>query len=84
MKSPREPMFLARQTYRRRRLMDAARLLPFIGAFAFAVPVLWNEGAETSSGVIYLFVAWMVLILLAAWLSQKLDLDPDDEDEERN
>ena len=34
-------VFLERQSYRRRRLMDVARLLPILGAALFAVPLLW-------------------------------------------
>ena len=39
--APPPPVFLERQSYRRRRLMDAARLLPLLGALLFAVPLLW-------------------------------------------
>lgn len=37
-------LFLERQTYRARRLGDAARLLPLLGVFLFAVPILWPRG----------------------------------------
>ena len=33
MRRPRAPLFLARAVYRKRRLRDAARLLPLVGAF---------------------------------------------------
>ncbi len=69
------PVFLERQSYRRRRLMDAARLLPLIGALVFAVPLLWpNPGGRAAGGgervepvamsdaIIYVFSAWGVLI----------------------
>ena len=39
-------VFLERQSYRRRRLMDAAKLLPLLGVLLFAVPLLW-PGPET-------------------------------------
>ncbi len=67
-----EPLFLARETYRRRRLMDAARFLPFLGIFFFIVPALWADAAGTAGGKYYIFVAWIVLICLAFLLSRRL------------
>ncbi len=68
---PPAPLFLARRGYRYRRLTDAARLLPVLGAFLFLLPLLWG-GGMTRSGVIYLFTAWIVLIILAAVLARLL------------
>ena len=78
---PRPPVFLARETYRRRRLMDAARLLPFLGVFAFALPVLWFNSPATSGAKIYLFVAWLALIVMTGVLAARLNREPpEDED----
>lgn len=74
------PVFLERQTYRRRRLADAARLMPFLGGAVFAVPLLWQVGGTgemttpvlTSGAAIYLFLAWAGLIVLSAWLGRFL------------
>lgn len=67
-------VFLEHQSYRRRRLMDAARLLPLLGALLFAVPLLW-PGPETaaadgatsmvamSDAIIYVFAVWAALII---------------------
>lgn len=71
MSAQQEPLFLARQSYRRRRLEDAARLLPWIGGFLFGLPLLWT-GARTATGLVYLFAAWMVLIAVALFLSRRL------------
>jgi hypothetical protein len=71
MRDPQEPLFLARGSYRRRRLQDAARLLPWFGAFLFALPLLWTDG-QTTLGLIYLFCAWIVLIGLTFLLSRRL------------
>ncbi len=47
---PLRPLFLARHGYRRRRIMDAARVLPVLGAFLFFVPLLWTgEGGGEAS-----------------------------------
>ena len=72
------PVFLERQSYRRRRLMDAARLMPAIGALLFAVPLLWPRAGEvgavaTSDAIRYLFIIWAVLIggnFLFGWLTR--------------
>jgi hypothetical protein len=74
MRDPQEPLFLARGSYRRRRLQDAARLLPWLGGFLFALPLLWT-GARTTVGLMYLFGAWVVLIGLALLLSRRLGRD---------
>ncbi|MBM9595685.1 hypothetical protein [Roseitranquillus sediminis] len=81
MKAPREPLFLARRGYRRRRIMDAARILPYFGLFLFMLPVL--RGGHASSiavSAIYLFGVWFGLILAAFVLSGRLKrIDPEDD-----
>ena len=69
----RPPLFLERSSYRRRRLRDAARLLPVLGVFLFFLPLLWPEQAgeagnvapAMSSAITYVFGVWAVLIFLA-------------------
>lgn len=66
-------VFLERQSYRRRRLMDAARILPLFGALLFALPLLWTSpvsdgatgdaGISMSSAIIYVFSVWTALIV---------------------
>ena len=73
------PVFLERQTYRRRRIMDAGRFLPFVGAFLFLVPVLWAGTVQTTSGIFYIFGLWLILIGIAGLLSRKLAQVREDE-----
>jgi hypothetical protein len=70
----REPIFLGRETYRRRRLIDTMRLLPMAGALFFLLPLLGGgeAGRSTALGGLYLFVAWFVIILAAAVLVRAL------------
>jgi hypothetical protein len=75
MRPPVEPLFLARRTYRRRRLMDALRLLPWVGAFFFGLPLLWGD-PTTGHGLLYLFAAWALLIVLSFALARRLTDDP--------
>ncbi len=76
----RSPVFLARASYRQRRLRDAIRALPVLGGVLCLIPLLWpHAGAEaqrTSSAIIYLFVVWTLLIVLAAVLSRLVRPDP--------
>jgi hypothetical protein len=68
-KTPAEPLFLARESYRRRRLGDAARLLPLFGLVLLLLPGLLGAAA---SAMVYIFVVWAVLIVLVAVLSPRL------------
>ncbi len=72
----RRPLFLAPAPYRRRRLRDAARLLPLAGAFLFLLPILWapraGGGSATGTDGLYLFGVWGVLIAAAAWIAGRL------------
>lgn len=76
MMPAKPPLFLKRQVYRRKRLEDAARVLPSFGAFLFLLPILWapDETAKAgmASGGVFLFLAWTVLILITFFLSRKL------------
>ncbi|MCU0815539.1 MAG: hypothetical protein MUF74_03370 [Cypionkella sp.] len=80
------PLFLRPASYRRRRRRDAARLLPFVGAFLFLLPILWSpqETARRDTGPdgIYLFVTWALLILLAYFLSRALAAPGEGDDPE--
>lgn len=88
---PITPIFVARKGYRRRRMRDAVRILPVLGAFLLMIPLLWSgeDGGNPSTrvGYVYLFVIWALLIVSAAWLSRHLDRDvdapPSGPDEER-
>ena len=37
------PVFLARASYRQRRLRDAARLLPMVAGVLMMLPLLWSR-----------------------------------------
>lgn len=67
------PVFLARKSYRRRRMTDAARLLPIVGVFLILLPILWQPAStpapDTGYGVAYLFIVWTLLILAARVIS---------------
>ncbi len=68
----RLPVFLGREIYRRRRIMDAARLLPAFGTALLLLPMLWAKDHGTAAGAVYTFLIWFLLILAAAFLSRRL------------
>lgn len=72
MRRPRAPLFLARAVYRKRRLRDAARLLPILGLFLLLLPAMWAGPASGGSAWVYVFAVWAGLIGLAAALSPGL------------
>ena len=77
----KKPVFLARASYRQRRLQDMARILPVLAAILFVLPLIWklagNEGRGTSDVMIFLFVIWSGLIAVAAIISRRLKLEPE-------
>jgi len=78
MKEQVSPQFLDRRSYRRKRLIDAARLLPLFGAALIfrPIPLLFipSEGGAVVLAV-YLFVLWMTLIVSAFLLARRLGRD---------
>ena len=69
--SVRKPVFLARESYRLRRVMDLARLLPVFGLFFYLLPLLWG-GGDTGGAVVFIFGIWVVLVGGAALLAHRL------------
>lgn len=82
MSRPPVPLFLARQSYRHRRLSDAARILPVLGLILFFLPIAWSRDASTSAGLIYIFGIWACLIAVVAGISGRLSKSqPEDQNE---
>jgi hypothetical protein len=70
---PDTGIFLERRSYRRRRLIDGLKLLPFLGAWLFLLPAFWPEGEtgtmQSMSGALYfIFGVWFALIAACAAL----------------
>lgn len=75
---PGPTTFLARRAYRRRRLLDAARLMPAFGTALFLLPVLWisvESPGDTATGFVYVFAVWLLLIVLGAVIARRIS-DP--------
>lgn len=67
MKPPSAPPFLARDSYRLRRLMDAARFLPVFGLVLMMLPLMREDprtgAVSAASEGAYLFAVWLALIV---------------------
>lgn len=73
------PVFLERRNYRRRRMMDAVKIVAILGAILWLIPVIWPNGDDPntepmpmSGALSYVFGVWLFLILLSAGLSRVL------------
>lgn len=71
----------------RRRLIEVAFLLPWLGAFLLMPPVVlivqsWARATGFPLFIVYIFVCWIMLIVLGALLSIRLarlgDATPED------
>ena len=69
MARPAARPFLERESYRRRRLADAAKLLPLVGFVLLLLPVLLKT---TNDALIYIFSVWALLILAVGLVSRRL------------
>lgn len=87
-----QTLFLARRAYRLRRMMDAARLLPLFGAVLLCLPMLWviddTRSVPTTYVMSFLFLSWLGMIGLAAFISSRLpdapeDIEPSQSDDTR-
>lgn len=76
---PETRLFLERRSYRRRRMMDAVRILPLLCTLLFlVVPLMWPKG-ETGTGSLslstaiwYLFIVWVLAILASFGLWRRI------------
>ncbi|WP_439523368.1 hypothetical protein [Marivita sp.] len=75
-------VFHERRTYRRRRIMDAARVAPVLALLLWSLPLVWPQIGEGTVGsataLIYIFSVWAGIILLTWGLSRLLGGKADD------
>lgn len=83
MAKSRPSLFLERKGYRQRRVRDMARLMPFVGAVLWAVPLLWappgEHGISSSRAILYIFGVWVLLVVCTLAVTRWLDPDADAE-----
>jgi len=70
------PLFLERDSYRYRRAVDAARLLPVLGVLLWLIPAFWSQATAPSTplsqAMLYIFLVWLLLIGLCAFVSSRI------------
>lgn len=77
----RSPLYLARASYRRRRLIDAQRLLPIFLFLLYLLPLLWGgSGADDPVGggvraYVHVFTIWIGAIVAAGLIARALMRD---------
>ena len=75
-------VFHERRTYRRRRVMDAARVAPLLALMLWMIPLIWPQSGDgtvnSAKALIYIFVVWAGIILLTWGLSYLLADEVDD------
>jgi hypothetical protein len=75
---PAAPLYLARESYKRRRLIDAQRLLPIILFLLYLLPLVWGgEGTGSPVGLgvrsyVHVFVIWGCAIGSVAFITRAL------------
>jgi hypothetical protein len=80
-KPRRSPLYLARSSYRRRRLIDAQRLLPIFLFLLYLLPLLWGEAGSEAPvgggvrGYVHIFTVWLGAIVAAALIARALMRD---------
>lgn len=85
----RSPLYLARSSYRRRRLVDAQRLIPIFLFLLYLLPLVWGgpgDGDPIGGGVrgyVHIFTIWLGAIVAAALIARALmrDETPGDTDD---
>ena len=75
-----KPLFLERESYKRRRVIDASRLTPLLGAFLFLIPLAWPDRGASGEPVLaniglYMFAVWFFLVVCAAFVARRLSRD---------
>ena len=79
----RPGLFLARDSYRQRRLRDAARMLPVLGLILWLIPLMWRREPGQAGGmaaaVAFVFAGWVLLIVLTGLVVRRLRPDAGDD-----
>ncbi|MBD9525429.1 MULTISPECIES: hypothetical protein [Paracoccus] len=75
-------LFLGRDAYRRRRMIDATRILPVVFALIVLLPPIWlPHYFSFATGTLWLGTGWFVTILITAILHRAIGSASEDDDD---
>ena len=66
----KDQVFLPKKTYRNRRLIDVAKIVPFIALFFALMPIMWgNDGAlaNVSKFRVFFGIGWLNLVPIRSY-----------------
>lgn len=76
-------LFLDRRAYRRRRMIEATRLVPALMALAVVLPPIWLPARFSfAGGTLWLALVWLAAILATAALNRAIGATRPAEDED--
>ncbi|MTH77360.1 hypothetical protein [Paracoccus aestuariivivens] len=79
---PTRRLFLGREAYRRRRMIDATRILPVVLAVVVLLPMVWlPRQFSFATGALWLGFGWLATILVTALLHRAIGSTAEDDDD---
>lgn len=76
-------LFLGRAAYRRRRMIEATRILPLVFAFLVLLPPIWlPQRFSYATGAVWLACGWLATIAATALLHGAIGHPTDAEDDD--
>ena len=72
MAEEQSSLVLERTSFRRRRVRDAATLIPFFGVVLLCLPAMWETESRTAPAMVYVFTVWALLILVMAVIARRV------------
>lgn len=74
----RGPIFVARASYRQRRLRDGVRMMPVFGIVLWLIPLMSSGNGLTSRVGLFIFGVWLALIIVAGLIAGRMSRNTDE------
>ena len=86
MNTPKDKIFLPKDRYRNRRIIDAAKVIPFVTLFFGLMPIIWQSEAapnNLSTNFLYFVGLWILSIIVQVLITRALSRALDDDNSPR-